>query len=184
MINPLTTKTTSRPKISIYIATSIDGYIARKDGGLDWLEYGHIGNEDYGFKKFINSVDALVLGRNTYEVVSSFGEWPYKGKRVIVLSNTLKEVRKEAKLFCGQLTDLASMLHSEGIKHVWVDGGITVSKFLEADLVDNITISVIATVLGSGVPLFSTMNKEHKCLLRSTQSYPSGLVTLKYEVVT
>ena len=172
----------NRPKISIYIAMSIDGYIARKDGGLDWLEYGHIGDEDYGFKKFINGIDALVLGRNTYEVVSSFEKWPYEGKRVIVLSNTLNEVRKEAELFSGQLSHLTSMLHSEDIKHVWVDGGITVSKFLEAGLVDDITISVISVVLGSGIPLFSIMDKEHKCRLLSTQSYPSGLVQLKYEI--
>ncbi len=172
-----------RPKISVYIAMSIDGYIARKDGGLDWLEYGHIGDEDYGFKKFIDGIDALVLGKNTYEIVSQFDEWPYKGKRVIVLSNTLNEVRKEAELFSGQLTQLASLLYSEGIKYVWVDGGITVSKFLEAGLVDHITISIIAVVLGSGIPLFSAMNKEHKCRLVSTQSYPSGLVQLKYEVI-
>lgn len=87
-----------RPQISIYIAMSIDGYIARKNGGLDWLEYGRTGDEDYGFKKFIDSVDTLVLGRNTYEVVSSFDKWPYEGKKVIVLSNTLNEVRKEAEL--------------------------------------------------------------------------------------
>lgn len=183
MVSSLTNKTPSRPKISIYIATSIDGYIARKNGGLDWLEYGHTGDEDYGFKKFIGSVDALVLGRNTYEVVASFDKWPYEGKKVMVLSNTLNDVRKEAELFCGQLTDLTSMLHSEGIKHVWVDGGITVSKFLEAGLVDYITISVIATVLGSGIPLFSTMSREHKCHLLSSQSYPSGLVQLNYEVL-
>ena len=172
----------NHPQISIYIAMSIDGYIARKNGGLDWLEYGHTGDEDYGFKKFIGSVDALVLGRNTYEVVSGFDKWPYEGKKVIVLSNTLNVVRKEVELFCGQLTDLASMLHSEGIKRVWVDGGTTVSRFLEAGLVDDITISIIAMVLGSGIPLFNTMNREHKCRLISTQSYPSGLVQLKYEV--
>lgn len=172
-----------RPRISIYIAMSIDGYIARKDGGLDWLEYGHTGDEDYGFKKFINGIDALVLGRNTYEVVSNFDKWPYEGKRVIVLSNSLTQVRKEAELFCGNLHDLASRLHSEGIKHVWVDGGITVSKFLETGLVDDITISVIAVILGSGISLFSTMNREHKCHLISTQSYPSGLVQLRYEVI-
>lgn len=183
MVSSLTNKTTSRPKISIYIATSIDGYIARKNGSLDWLEYGHTGDEDYGFKKFIGSVDALVLGRNTYEVVSSFDKWPYEGKKVMVLSNTLHDVRKEAELFCGQLTDLTSMLHSKGIKHVWVDGGVTVSKFLEAGLVDDITISIIAMVLGSGIPLFNTMNREHKCHFISAQSYPSGLVQLKYEVV-
>lgn len=172
-----------RPKISIYIAMSIDGYIARKDGGLDWLEYGHTGDEDYGFKKFMNDIDALILGRNTYEVVTSFDKWPYDGKRVIVLSNILTDVRKEAELFCGQLHDLVSTLHSEGTKHVWVDGGITVSKFLEAGLVDDITISVIAVVLGSGIPLFNTMNREHRCRLISSQSYPSGLVQLKYEVI-
>lgn len=179
----LTIDPMDRPKISIYIATSIDGYIARKNGGLDWLEYGHTGDEDYGFKKFIGSIDALVLGRNTYEVVSGFDKWPYDGKKVIVLSNTLNDVRKEAMLFCGQLNDLISLLHSKGIKHVWVDGGITVSKFLEAGIVDDITISIIAMVLGSGIPLFSTMNREHKCCLVSAQSYSSGLVQLKYVVV-
>ncbi len=172
-----------RPQISIYIATSIDGYIARKDGGLDFLEYGHTGDEDYGFKKFMKGIDVLILGRKTYEIVSGFDEWPYRGKKVIVLSSTLKEVRKEVELFCGQLTDLTSRLHSEGIKHVWIDGGITVSKFLEAGLVDDITISVIAVVLGSGIPLFNAMDKEHKCHLVSTQSYSSGLVQLKYEVL-
>lgn len=173
----------ARPKISIYIATSIDGYIARKDGGLDWLEYGHTGDEDYGFKKFLSGIDALILGRNTYEVVSAFGEWPYKGKRVIVLSNTLSEVRQEAELFCGQLDDLLFTLHSGGINHIWVDGGITASKFLEAGLVDEITISVIAMILGSGISLFNMMSKEQKCRLISSQSYPSGLVQLKYEIL-
>lgn len=172
-----------RPKISVYIAMSIDGYIARKDGSIDWLEYGHVGDEDYGFKEFIKSIDTLVLGRHTYEVVCGFAEWPYKGKRVIVLSHTLKEVREDAELFSGKLTDLAAQLHSEGIKHVWVDGGVTVSKFLEAGLVDDLTISVIAVVLGSGIPLFNAMNKEHTCRLVSTQSYPSGLVQLKYEII-
>ncbi len=172
----------SRPKISIYIASSIDGYIARKDGNLDWLHYGHTGDEDYGFKKFTSSIDAVVMGRNTYEVVAGFDEWAYKDKRVIVLSNTLAKVRKEAELFSGQLTELLAKLHAENIKHIWIDGGITISRFLEAGLVDDITVSIIAMVLGSGIPLFSTMNREHECSLISTQSYPSGLVQLKYEV--
>lgn len=172
-----------RPKVSIYIAQSIDGYIARKDGNLDWLHYGHAGDEDYGFKKFINSIDTLILGRNTYEVVAGFDEWPYKGKRVIVLSHTLKEVRKEAELFSGHLPDLLTKLHAENSKHIWVDGGITASKFLEAGLVDELTISIIAMVLGTGIRLFSTMNQEHKCRLLSSQSYPSGLVQIKYEIL-
>lgn len=172
----------TRPKISVYIAMSLDGHIARKDGSLDWLEYGHEGDEDYGSKAFINSIDALVFGRNTYEVVSGFDEWPYKGKRVIVLSRSLNEVRAEAELFSGQLTELVSSLHSEGIQHVWIDGGITISQFLEANLVDQMTISVIPIILGSGIPLFNTMDGEKTLQLVSTQSYPSGLVQLKYEV--
>ena len=172
-----------RPKVSVYIATSIDGYIAGKDGSFDWLQYGHVGDEDYGSKKFINSVDALILGRNTYEVVSGFDEWPYKEKRVIVLSKTLKEVREEAELYCGDIHHLLSVLHAENVKHVWVDGGITVSKFLEAGVVDELTISIIAMILGSGIPLFSTINREQTCRLVSSQAYPSGLVQLKYEMV-
>jgi dihydrofolate reductase len=172
-----------RPKVSIYIASSIDGYIARTDGNLDWLRYGHTGDEDYGFKKFTSSIDAVVMGRNTYEVVAGFGEWAYKDKRVVVLSNTLTEVRKEAELFSGRLTELLAKLVTENVKHIWIDGGLTVSRFLEAGLVDDITISIIAMILGSGIPLFSVMNQEHKCHLVSTQSYPSGLVQLKYEVI-
>lgn len=108
----------SRPKVSIYIASSIDGYIARKDGNLDWLHYGHTGNEDYGFKKFTNSIDAVVMGKNTYEVVAGFDDWAYKDKRVIVLSKSLNTVRKEAELFSGELTELLSKLHAENIKHI------------------------------------------------------------------
>lgn len=144
---------------------------------------GHIGDEDYNFKEFINQIDALILGRKTYEVVSGFKEWPYNGKRVIVLSHTLKEVREEAELFCGQLTDLLSQLYSENIKHVWVDGGVTASNFLEAGLVDEMTISIIAMILGSGTSLFNFMNKEHECRLIYSQAYPSGLVQLKYEII-
>lgn len=173
----------TQPKISVYIAMSIDGYIARKDGSIDWLERGHVGDEDYGFKKFFNSIDALVLGRNTYETVSAFDKWPYTGKRVIVLSDTLKEVRMETELFSGPLTHLISMLHCDGIQHVWIDGGITISKFLEARLVDYITISIIPVILGSGIPLFSFMNIEQVCRFISTQSFPSGLVQLQYEVI-
>jgi len=172
-----------RPQISIYIAQSLDGYIARQDGSLDWLEYGHEGDEDYGFKGFIKDIDALVLGRNTYEVVSSFDQWPYEGKRVIVLSQTLKQVRQEAELFAGKLTELTAKLHSDGIQHVWVDGGITVSKFLEAGLVDDLTVSVIPVFLGQGIPLFNPMKQELTCRLISTKTYPSGLVQLRYDSI-
>ena len=127
----------NRPKITIYIATSIDGYIARKDGSLDWLDQVGGFNEDYGFQKMLDSIDAVILGRKTYEVAASVVDWPYKGKRIVVLSNSLKSVRDEAELFRGDLTQLASQLHSEGVKHVWIDGGVTISQFLDKKMVDS-----------------------------------------------
>lgn len=172
----------TRPKVSVYIASSIDGYIARKDGGLDWLEYGHSGDEDYGFKAFYNSINAIIMGRNTYEVVAGFEKWPYENKRVIVLSQSLTKIGNGAELFSGELPLLLEKLHNENIRHVWVDGGITVSRFLAAGLVDEMTVSVIAMLLGNGIPLFSAFGCEHKCRLLSSQSYPSGLVQSKYEV--
>lgn len=169
-----------RPKISVYIAMSIDGYIARKDGSIDWLERGHVGNEDYGFKQFFNSIDVLVLGRKTYEVVSDFDKWPYTGKRVIVLSSTLKEVRPEAELYSGEVKTLVQILVDA--QHVWVDGGMTVTRFLAAGLVDHITLSILPVVLGSGIPLFSPTSNEQICHFQSSKSYPGGLVQLKYAV--
>lgn len=173
-----------RPKISVYCAMSIDGYIARKDGGLEWLERVHDVDEDYGFKVFMNSIDTIVFGRNTYQIVDSFKEWPYTGKRVVVLSKTLKDVRKEAELFSGELNLLVSNLHDDGVKHIWVDGGITVSKFLETGMVDRIVVTVIPIILGEGIPLFSEMKNEQSCCLVSAQAYPSGIVQLRYDIAS
>jgi len=169
-----------RPKISIYIATSIDGYIARKDGSLDWLDQVGGFDEDYGFQKLLDSIDALIIGRKTYEIATTVSD-PYPEKRVIVLSNTLNSVRNDMELYRGDLVKLLSQLHSEGIKHVWIDGGVTISQFLDLQMVDSITLSVIPVILGSGIPLFH-LTKEHACRLIASQSYPSGLVQLNYEM--
>ncbi|CDZ80245.1 5-amino-6-(5-phosphoribosylamino)uracil reductase [Candidatus Rubidus massiliensis] len=172
-----------KPKVSIYIAASIDGYIARPDGNIDWLLYGHSGDEDYGYKSFISSIDVVIMGKNTYEVVNNFDTWGYTGKRVIILSSTLIEVRPEAELYNGSLNELLERLYKEGAKHIWVDGGITASNFLEQGLVDELIISVIAKILGSGIPLFKLMSKETNCGLIASKSYPSGLVQLHYKVI-
>lgn len=172
----------SRPKVSIYIATSIDGYIARKDGTLDWLYRVGCANEDYGFQKLIDSIDGVILGRHTYEVAAKVPDWPYKGKRIVVLSNSLHTVRNEAELFRGDLTELVAHLHSDGIKHVWIDGGVTISQFLRLQMVDSMTLSIIPIILGDGVPLFNIIDKEIPCRLISAQSYPSGLAQLNYKI--
>lgn len=175
-----------RPKISVFIATSIDGYIASNDYGLDWLEkYNSLFDkgEDCGYKEFFSSVDVLIMGKNSYQVVSNFDSWPYEGKRVIVLSSTLTSVCKEAELFSGDITHLIKNLHDEGIKHAYVDGGVTISGFMNAGLIDHMTLSIIPVVLGSGIPLFKDILHESWCSLIASKVYPNGLMQLKYEFV-
>lgn len=178
----------NRPKISVFIATSIDGYIAKKNNDLDWLTtfnppIDEIEEKDCGYSKFLSSVDVLVMGRNSYDVVSSFNPWPYEGKRVIVLSSTLTSVYKQAELFKGEITQLIQKLHNEGIKHIYLDGGATISQFLNKGLVDQLIISIIPVVLGSGIPLFSNINNDKWCRLISSQAFSNGLVQLKYEAI-
>lgn len=169
-----------RPKVSIYIASSIDGYIARKDESLDWLDRVGGYDEDYGFKKFLSSIDGLIIGRKTYEVATTVAD-PYPGKKVVILSQTLKEVKENMELYSGDLIQLLSKMYKEGIKHIWVDGGVTLSQFLASRIVDTMTVSIIPIVLGDGIPLFNTMNQEIPCRLISSKSYPSGLVQISYE---
>lgn len=177
-----------RPRISVFIATSIDGYIAKENNDIDWLTKfnpptGESEDKDCGFSKFFSSVDVLVMGRNSYDVVSHFDPWPYDGKRVIVLSSTLTSVCKHAELFKGEITALIEKLHAEGTKHIYVDGGATISQFLNIGLVDQLIISIIPVVLGAGIPLFSKINDDKWCRLLSSQAYSNGLVQLQYEVI-
>lgn len=171
-----------RPKISVYIALSIDGYIARKDDSLDWLDRVGGFDEDYGFQQMLTGIDALIIGRKTYEIASTVPD-PYPGKRVIVLSNSLDSVKAGMELYKGDLAELAEKLYREGVKHIWVDGGSTISQFLDLQLVDEMTLSVIPIVLGSGLPLFHTIGKEIPCRLVSSQSYRSGLIQQHYEII-
>src|SRR5262245_47144982 len=123
-----------KPKISIYISASIDGFIARKDNSLDWLDCVEDGAEDYGFNDFLRSIDGVILGRKTYHVAAAAHgtpKCPYSGKRLIVLSNTLEQIIPEAQLYSGDLATLVSQLHNDGIRHIWIDGGITISQFLQ-----------------------------------------------------
>jgi dihydrofolate reductase len=171
-----------RPKISIYIAASLDGFIARSDNSLDWLDRVGGFDEDYGFKKLLDSIDSLIIGRKTYEVATTVAD-PYPGKKVIVLSHSLTGVRKGMELYRGDLSELVHRMHKEGLKHIWVDGGTTISQFLSHQLVDTMTLSIIPIILGSGIPLFSMINREIPCKLLISQSYPSGLVQSTYEIL-
>lgn len=171
-----------RPKLSVYIALSIDGYIARKDDSLDWMDRVSGFDEDYGFRKMLAGIDTLIIGRKTYEVASTVPD-PYPGKRVIVLSNSLSSVKAEMEIYKEDLEELVEKLHREGAKHIWVDGGSTISQFLALQLIDEMTLSFIPIVLGDGLPLFHAIGKEISCRLISSQSYESGLVQMRYEIL-
>lgn len=146
-------------KCSVYIAKSIDGFIATKEGRVDFLmEIDNPNSDDFGFCEFLNSVDALIMGRNTFEFVAQYAdEWVYT-KPVYVLSSTLKEIPKvlEGKAFLvnSDMDTLLNKLQKEGMNNFYIDGGKMIQSFLEKDLIDEMIITTIPTLLGEGIPLF------------------------------
>jgi len=173
----------NKPKITSYIACSVDGYIAKEDGSLEWLDCAHLPNEDYGFQEFFSSLDAIVMGRKTYEKIMTFEKWPYSGKKVVVMSSVLQNVHEEAQLSKATPSEVIAKLHEENFRHVWIDGGITVSAFLQSGLIDRLIISIIPTLLGSGIPLFNPMDRPINCKLITSKAYASGLVQNNYEIL-
>jgi dihydrofolate reductase len=169
-----------RPRFSVFIAMSIDGYIARRDGSIDWLQIVHPLDESHGYDAFFASVDALVVGRGTYDTVQSFPEWPYGTKPVIVLTHRPAEPRHGEELFAGPVTELVAKL--AGATRVYVDGGDVIRQFFAADLIDDLVISVIPIVLGDGLRLFPGGEGEHRLALEGQRTWPSGLAQLRYRV--
>lgn len=167
----------------MYIATSLDGFIARTDGALDWLTAVEREGEDYGFKAFYDSVDTLVMGRKTYDTVRNFDAWPYAGKRcVVVTSNTERESRHGEEFASGDLRALFDRLGKEGARHVYVDGGVLIARALGAHLVDRVTVSIVPILLGAGTPLAPSLGADTRLDLIEHRAYESGLVQLQYRV--
>ncbi len=173
-----------RPRCSAFLAVSLDGFIARPDGGLDWLARFETSGEDYGYPEFLASVDALVVGRRTYDAVLAFPEWPYAGTRVVVLTHRPPAPRGDETFASGTPGEVIEALTAAGARRVYVDGGATVSSFLRAGLVDDLTLSVIPVLLGEGIRLFQPPLAERALALRDARSFPSGLVRLRYDVVS
>ena len=174
---------------SVFIATSLDGYIAREDGGIDWLNNANKvvpEGEDCGFFTFMDSVDAIAMGRNTFENVLSFGQWPYGDKPVIVLSSRRIEIPvnlpKTVSWSSESPRELMDRLANEGTKRVYVDGGVTIQRFLEEGLIKDITITRIPVILGSGIPLFSNAAKNISLNHVETKVYEFGFVQSTYVV--
>jgi dihydrofolate reductase len=174
-------------QVSIFIAASLDGYIARPDGGLDWLEGPPDSEEDYGYEAFYASVDALVMGRGTFEKVLTFPEWPYPGKRLVVLSRTLAQLppgcQDRAELRRDPPAHLVEHLRREGCARLYVDGGLTIQSFLREGLITDLTLTCIPVLMGSGIPLFGSLDRDLHLQHQSTRAYPSGYVQSTYTVV-
>lgn len=170
----------NRPKISVFIASSIDSFIARENSDMDWLDKFSSLGEDYGFYHFFGTIDTIIIGRNTYETACSVPNWPYPGKRVIVLSHTLESVIESCELYKGDVALLIEKLQSEGVKHIWADGGVVVMTFLKAKMVDEMTVTIAPVVLGGGIPLFHRTMVEEDCRLLQARTFPSGMVQLSY----
>lgn len=172
-----------RPTCSVFIATSLDGFIARPDGGIDWLDRVQVEGEDYGYQAFFDSVDALLLGRKSYDVVLGFEKWLYAGKRCLVLTHRPTESRHGEEFVSGPIDALLERLRAEGVRRLYVDGGDVIQQFLAADLIDDLTVSVVPVLLGSGIPLFSSQGSERSLSLEGSRAWPSGLVQSHYRVV-
>jgi dihydrofolate reductase len=169
-------------KASVFIGMSVDGFIARANGDLDFLPPG--GGEPHGYDEFIATVDALVIGRNTFETVLTFDTWPYS-KPVFVLSTSplaTSPLGAVVERMSGAPADIVSRLAARGIGHIYVDGGITIQRFLQAGLIQRLIITRVPVLIGTGIPLFGAIAHDIALTHVRTRAYPSGLVTSEYAV--
>ena len=170
--------------IILYIACSFDGYIARGDGNIEWLSRVKSESQDYGFQKFYDSVDALIMGRKTYQQVLSFGKWPYSGKPCYVVSrNLIESKRADVIVSSADPETLMTTFYEKGPNRVWLVGGAdTLKTFLNQEMVHEIIVSYIPLLLGDGIPLFQPGIPERKLTLLSTETFPNGLLQVHYRV--
>jgi dihydrofolate reductase len=169
---------------SVFIATSLDGFIARLDGGLDWLPPG--GGEEHGYTEFMRTVDAIVIGRKTFETVLAFAEWPYGATPVVVLSARPEALVAPDGAVCDMMTgtpdEIVARLAERGMTHLYVDGGVTIQRFLEAGLIQRMVITRIPVLLGSGIPLFGPVSRDIWLEHVATRTYQSGMVQSEYHI--
>jgi dihydrofolate reductase len=170
-------------KVSVFVGTSVDGFIARPNGALDFLPPG--GGEPHGYNEFIATVDAIVIGRKTFETVLAMDEWPYEKKRVVVLSSRpvdLSGADGAVEQMSGTPAEIVSRLANRGAGHLYVDGGITIQGFLRAGLVQRLVITRVPVLIGEGISLFGALPHDIQLRHIATRHYSSGLVQSEYEI--
>ena len=168
---------------SVFVGTSLDGFIARANGDLDFLPPG--GGEPHGYDEFMATVDALVIGRKTFETVLAYDKWPYGEKKVFVLSTRpLAPAPAGAVMerMSGAPAEIVSELTARGIRHAYVDGGITIQRFLQAGLIQRLIVTRVPVLIGAGIPLFGAVPRDIVLKHVGTRQYASGLVQSEYVV--
>ncbi|RNI14651.1 dihydrofolate reductase [Methanohalophilus sp. RSK] len=171
-------------KVILYIAMSLDGYIARKNGDVDWLEGdGSEPNADFvdsGYDKFYGSIDTVIMGRKTYDQILTFGEYPYKGTKGYVYTSEKMDNNEEVEFTDENVEDLIGKLKDENGKDIWLIGGAgIIDDFMKKDLIDEYLIAVMSCILGEGIPLFKDNNPEIKLKLLKTET-ANGMAMLHY----
>jgi dihydrofolate reductase len=173
-------------KISVYIATSLDGFIARKNGDLDWLPPGEQDGQDFGYAEFMSTIDYVVMGRNTFEKVLTFGGWQYDKKVIVLTSRDLiipPELAVKVEVLHLSPRELVLEMGRRGAKAIYLDGGMTIQRFLLESLVNEIIITTIPILLGEGLPLFGKLEKDIKLELEKSESFKNGFVQKKYKIL-
>lgn len=174
-------------KTCVFIAVSLDGFIARSDGSIDWLDQANTlvpEGEDFGFQDFMDKTDALIMGRLTFEKALAFAEWPYADKLVVVMSHKGIKIPDALSGSAIASSDAPAMLLGwlalRGARQVYVDGGQTIQSFLREGLIDELNITTIPILLGSGRPLFGSLKSDIKLKHIFTKTYPFGFVHSRY----
>ena len=171
--------------VSVFVGASVDGFIARPSGDLDWLPEG--GGEPHGYHEFIATVDAIVIGRKTFEKVLTLGPWFYGDKRVVVLSTGPVDLSQAKgaviEHMAGPPAEIVSQLAARGAHHLYVDGGVTIQRFLRAGLVNRLIITRVPVLIGDGIPLFGSLPHDVRLHHVATRDFPSGLIQSEYHVV-
>jgi dihydrofolate reductase len=170
---------------SVFIGTSVDGFIARLNGSFDFLPEG--GGEPHGYNEFFASVDALVIGRKTFEIVVALPEWPYGDKRVIVLSTQKLDLSNapagRVERMQGSPREIVSALEGRDVRHIYVDGGVTIQRFLREGLIQRLIITRVPVLIGEGIPLFGSLPQDVRLEHVQTRHYASGLVKTEYRII-
>jgi dihydrofolate reductase len=168
----------TRPRCAAFLAMSLDGFISRPDGAVDWLDAYPAPPEEY--EAFFRSIDTILVGRATYDLVLTFPEWPYRTKRVVVLTHRPPAPVHGETFAAGDPREVLAALAASGSRSVYVDGGAVVSQFLAAGLLDELTVTIVPIVLGAGRRLFQGMLPERRWSLVVSRAHPSGLMRLTY----